>query len=654
MSSLKVAADSLNELFFAEGEEGEAYIGKFLGIPKDLLRNPDSGVANLTFAVHGNINNEDISKFHFFDATKNELQLYLNIRSMHTNAEDYTTAMDLAVEAFTDAGFTWKRSATAEPGTYPAFSNPTLYLSHENPLTALQFQSYQASMDFNPDEFADVYGLLDISYPVGTTGGTLATNFRNKMTAFGAVIPGNERWWHSANERISVSSIVEMTKLMADGMLEMARYNGKSGAQLMWADIEGLNSERAELDLLDVTVGTFQDASDDISAEILAGDVLLGATKFDMPMWKDRGNGSYSQYQYDLGHEQGGCYLPLDNQDFLDNTFVAPMRLEFKVEKTDMSKGQWVALKEGGYADLSFNLLVDGEAITLTLPEGADASKYFDIREDENDLQTLYLGVNLAIVDGDYTGVKAILADSKTDLFKLNAEWLANNENPFPERGQIEERGFFLFGDGEKNARFESPEAIYVTAEKIVTNASGEVADPAIRDEADVVAPEAPEAPAATFVDVPATHWANAAVEAVAKAGLFNGTSANTFSPDADTTRGQLMTVLARLSTGKAATIEEGIAWAIANGVSDGTASDAQITREQLVTMLYRYAGSPAVTGDLAAYTDAASVSAWAKDAMTWAVQQGIITGMTQTTLAPAGNATRAQVATIMQRYAGL
>ena len=114
------------------------------------------------------------------------------------------------------------------------------------------------------------------------------------------------------------------------------------------------------------------------------------------------------------------------------------------------------------------------------------------------------------------------------------------------------------------------------------------------------------------------------------------------------------MTVLARLSGTKAATIEEGIAWAIANGVSDGSASADKITREQLVTMLYRYAGSPAVTGDLSAYADAASVSDWAKAAMTWAVQQGIITGMTETTLAPAGNATRAQVATIVQRYAGL
>ena len=657
---LKVAADALNEMFFADGEEGEAYIGKYLGIPKDLLRNPDSGVANLTFAVEGDISDEDITKFNFFNTANNELQVFLKIRSMHTNVEDYTTAMDTAIETFTDAGFTYQSSGTKtvngkkvayEPGEYPAFSAPSLYLTHENPLTALQYESYKASMDSNPDEFADVYGLLDISYPVGTTGGTLATNFRNKMTAFGAVIPGNERWWHSANERISISSIVEMTKLMADGMLEMARYNGDAGAQLMWADIEGLNAERAELDLLDVTVGTFQDASDEISAEILAGDVLLGATKFDMPMWKDRGNTSYSQAVYDLGHENGGCYLPLDNDNFKENTFVAPMRLEFKVQRGDMSRAQWEALEEGGYADLSFNLLVDGEVVTLTLPEGADASKYFDVREDENDISTLYLGVNIAVIDGEYDGVKTILADSKTDLYKLNAEWEAKNGNPFPERGQITERGFFLFGDGEKNARFESPDAIYVTTAKVAT---GDAAAPSIRDEADVVAPEAPVAPEATFADVPATHWANAAVEAVAKAGLFNGTSETTFTPDAATTRGQLMTVLARLSGTKAATLEEGIAWAIANNVSDGSASAEKITREQLVTMLYRYAGSPAVTGDLSAYADAASVSDWAQAAMTWAVQQGIITGMTQTTLAPAGNATRAQVATIVQRYAGL
>ena len=65
-----------------------------------------------------------------------------------------------------------------------------------------------------------------------------------------------------------------MTKMMADGMLEMARYSGSAGAQFMWADLEGLNADRADLDLLDVTIDTYQDASDEISTTILDGDEL--------------------------------------------------------------------------------------------------------------------------------------------------------------------------------------------------------------------------------------------------------------------------------------------------------------------------------------------------------------------------------------------
>ncbi len=165
-----------------------------------------------------------------------------------------------------------------------------------------------------------------------------------------------------------------------------------------------------------------------------------------------------------------------------------------------------------------------------------------------------------------------------------------------------------------------------------------------------------PEVSKPTYTDVPATHWAYEAVEAVTKAGLFNGTSATTFSPEMDTTRGQLMTVLARLSGADTSgdAIAKGVAWAVANGVSDGTNPGEKITREQLVTMLYRYSGKPAVTGDLSAYTDAASVSDWAKDAMTWAVNNGIVKGMTETTLVPGAYATRAQIATIMQRFSGL
>ena len=75
------------------------------------------------------------------------------------------------------------------------------------------------------------------------------------------------------------------------------------------------------------------------------------------------------------------------------------------------------------------------------------------------------------------------------------------------------------------------------------------------------------------------------------------------------------------------------------------------MTREQLVTMLYRYAGEPVVSGSLTGWADAASVSGWAGSAMTWAVNRGIITGATESTLAPADGATRAQCAAILMRY---
>ena len=162
---------------------------------------------------------------------------------------------------------------------------------------------------------------------------------------------------------------------------------------------------------------------------------------------------------------------------------------------------------------------------------------------------------------------------------------------------------------------------------------------------------------AMSFADVKGTAWYGDAVAFVTARGIMNGMGNNSFGPTSTTTRAQVWAMLARLSGVDAygaewATIAR--EWAMANGITDGERADDSITRQELVTMLYRYTGSPAVTGDLSAYTDAASVSAWAKDAMTWAVSNGIVKGVTETTLVPGANATRAQVATIMQRYAGL
>ena len=157
-----------------------------------------------------------------------------------------------------------------------------------------------------------------------------------------------------------------------------------------------------------------------------------------------------------------------------------------------------------------------------------------------------------------------------------------------------------------------------------------------------------------TFVDVAKSDWFADAVAYVTEKGLMNGTSSDTFSPNASTTRGMLMTVLARYAgedtTGGSPWYQKGMNWAKANGVSDGTNPEVNITREQLVTMLYHYAGSPKANGSLDSFSDAASVSSYAVNAMQWAVANSIVNG-SNGKLNPKNNATRAEVAAILMRF---
>ena len=149
-------------------------------------------------------------------------------------------------------------------------------------------------------------------------------------------------------------------------------------------------------------------------------------------------------------------------------------------------------------------------------------------------------------------------------------------------------------------------------------------------------------------------HWAASDVDFVSARELFNGTAPALFSPEASMTRGMVVTVIARLAgentDGGANWYDKGCAWAVANGVSDGTDPNGSITREQLAAMLYRYCGSPAASGGLSTYADAASVSAFGSDAMQWCVNNGIINGM-DGLLNPQGQATRAQVSAMFARY---
>jgi hypothetical protein len=159
------------------------------------------------------------------------------------------------------------------------------------------------------------------------------------------------------------------------------------------------------------------------------------------------------------------------------------------------------------------------------------------------------------------------------------------------------------------------------------------------------------------FSDVQKGVWYYRNMRYVYSNGLMTGTNADAFSPESNLTRAMLVTVLAREAgadtNGGATWYEKAMAWGKAQSVTDGSNPNGNITREQFVTMLWRYAGSPSASGNLSAYSDAAQVSGWAKDAMAWAVGKGIITGRTVSTLAPNDTATRAEAAAMLQRFLG-
>ena len=156
------------------------------------------------------------------------------------------------------------------------------------------------------------------------------------------------------------------------------------------------------------------------------------------------------------------------------------------------------------------------------------------------------------------------------------------------------------------------------------------------------------------YYDVSVGDWYYEAVSYVTEEGLMTGVGNGKFNPNGAVTRAMVWTVLARMdgenTDGGATWYSKAQSWAMRTGVSDGTNPMGSITREQLAAMLYRYEGSPAVSGNLNAYPDANEVSDWAVDAMVWATQEGIINGMNGY-LKPQAGATRAQLAAMLQRF---
>ena len=157
------------------------------------------------------------------------------------------------------------------------------------------------------------------------------------------------------------------------------------------------------------------------------------------------------------------------------------------------------------------------------------------------------------------------------------------------------------------------------------------------------------------FSDVPSDFWAYNEIQWAFENGYMNGTTSTTFAPGGAVTRQQVWMILARMAGSDPADMAAARAWAVNNGISDGTNPGAAVTRQQLVALLYRFAAQngydTTVRADLSGYPDVASVASYAADAMAWSVAEGIVGGTTQGTLNPAGTANRAQFAVILWRF---
>lgn len=166
--------------------------------------------------------------------------------------------------------------------------------------------------------------------------------------------------------------------------------------------------------------------------------------------------------------------------------------------------------------------------------------------------------------------------------------------------------------------------------------------------------PDEPDVDVFPFYDVSAGAWYYDAVKYVWEHELMNGVSATQFSPNTTLNRAMIWTMLARLdgvnTDGGANWYAKAQAWAMAEGVSDGTDPMGAVTREQLVTMLWRFKGEPTVDFLLTA-KDADTVSSWAYEAMRWAVAEHIIEGDENGLITPTATATRAQAAAIFMRF---
>ena len=272
-----------------------------------------------------------------------------------------------------------------------------------------------------------------------------------------------------------------------------------------------------------------------------------------------------------------------------------------------------------------------------------------------------YESVNLSVSFVD-KGHKVTVKDVTNGSLKANTKWAVEDERVYitavPDKGYELTWLYVKAADGTSVKVYEAIKAdtyyFFMPDQEVTVSA--------------IFAYDYPDMP---FIDVNPNSWYYSAIEFVYNKGIMNGVTASTFNPDGTITRGMIVTMLWRMA-GEPSAVAAGfadvaadsyyakaIAWAANNGIIEGYSASSfgpndAITREQLATVLYRYAkylGYTTTGSSLSGYYDASRVSSWAKDAMGWAVKNGVVTGVSSTWLNPNGTASRAEAAQMFMNF---
>ena len=297
-----------------------------------------------------------------------------------------------------------------------------------------------------------------------------------------------------------------------------------------------------------------------------------------------------------------------------------------------------------------FDTNVDGKYVAANLKYGAWDGEYFTYHETREDaIEAAAPNGYIFVVTGPghitYT-VTIVYGNGSA-----NDSWLVVDNEKINLPTAPSKPGYIFLGWRNGNVTYGAGDPVVVTSDMTFYAVWANMPD---------VTPGTPgggdDEPVVTFPfnDVSVLDWFYDSVYYVWENELMNGTDVNQFSPNSPLTRAMVWAVLARVdgeTISGDSWMTEAQAWAVESGVSDGTDPTGYITREQLVTMLYRFAGEPAGAADISGYPDAASISDWAADAMAWAVKVGLIEGDDVGALNPTANSTRAHAATFFMRF---